>query len=45
MSKKDREGPSKRQEFREKRRRAEQRNRLITDWSCQYSLRWWLHSS
>jgi len=29
MSKKDREGPSKRQEFREKRRRAEQRNRLI----------------
>lgn len=30
MSKKDREGMSKRQEFREKRRRAEQRNRLIT---------------
>ena len=30
MSKKDREGISKRQEFREKRRRAEQRNRLIT---------------
>ncbi len=30
MSRKDREGPSKRQEFREKRRRAEQRNRLIT---------------
>ncbi len=29
MSKKDREGPSKRQEFREKRRRAEQRNRWI----------------
>ncbi len=29
MSKKDREGTSKRQEFREKRRRAEQRNRLI----------------
>ncbi len=29
MSKKDREGMSKRQEFREKRRRAEQRNRLI----------------
>ncbi len=30
MSKKDREGMSKRQEFREKRRRAEQRNRFIT---------------
>ena len=30
MSKKDGEGPSKRQEFREKRRRAEQRNRMIT---------------
>ena len=30
MSRKDREGTSKRQEFREKRRRAEQRNRLIT---------------
>jgi protein-disulfide isomerase len=30
MSKKDREGTSKRQEFREKRRRAEQRSRLIT---------------
>jgi protein-disulfide isomerase len=30
MSKKDREGISKRQELREKRRRAEQRNRLIT---------------
>ncbi len=30
MSKKDREGMSKRQEFREKRRRAEQRNRYIT---------------
>ncbi len=29
MSKKDREGPSKRQEFREKRRRLEQRTRLI----------------
>jgi protein-disulfide isomerase len=29
MSKKDREGKSKRQEFREKRRQAEQRNRLI----------------
>ncbi|HUH97892.1 MAG TPA: thioredoxin domain-containing protein [Anaerolineales bacterium] len=29
MSKKDREGPSKRQEFREKRRRAQQRNRWI----------------
>ncbi len=29
MSKKDREGPSKRQEFREKRRRSEQRNRWI----------------
>ena len=29
MSKKDREGPSKRQEFREKRRRAAQRNRAI----------------
>ena len=29
MSKKDREGPSKRQEFREKRRRAELRNRWI----------------
>lgn len=29
MSKKDREGPSKRQEFREKRRRAEMRNRWI----------------
>ena len=29
MSKKDREGKSKRQEFREKRRRVEQRNRLI----------------
>ena len=29
MSKKDREGMSKREEFREKRRRAEQRNRLI----------------
>ena len=30
MSKKDREGMSKRQEFREKRRRAERRNRLLT---------------
>jgi protein-disulfide isomerase len=30
MAKKEREGPSKRQEFREKRRRAEQRNRWIT---------------
>ena len=30
MSKRDREGMSKRQEFREKRRRAEQRNRLLT---------------
>ncbi len=30
MSKKAGEGPSKRQEFREKRRRAEQRNRMIT---------------
>jgi protein-disulfide isomerase len=30
MAKKEREGLSKRQEFREKRRRAEQRNRLIT---------------
>src|SRR5512140_3897203 len=29
MAKKDREGPSKRQEFREKRRRAEQRNRFL----------------
>jgi protein-disulfide isomerase len=29
MSKKDREGPSKRQEFRERRRRSEQRNRWI----------------
>src|ERR1700690_616262 len=29
MSKKDREGPSKRQEFRAKRRRSEQRNRWI----------------
>ena len=29
MSKKDREGPSKRQEFREKRRQAELRNRWI----------------
>src|SRR5512142_1581802 len=29
MAKKDREGMSKRQEFREKRRRAEQRNRMI----------------
>lgn len=30
MSRKDREGKSKRQEFREKRRRTEQRNRLLT---------------